>query len=133
MKKLILGLALIAGSSVFAQQKTTSSPITFGLKAGLNVASVSKDKNSDDQSSRIGFNAGGFANIPIANSFSIQPEILYSQYGSKYSKTVLGHKYSYTSNLNYITVPVMLQYNALPNLYLEAGPEFGIWQDQKLR
>ena len=29
-------------------------------------------------------------------------------------------------NLGYINVPVMLQYNATPEFYLEAGPEFGL-------
>lgn len=28
--------------------------------------------------------------------------------------------------LSYINVPVMVQYNATPEFYLEAGPEFGL-------
>ena len=125
MKKLFLGLAVVAGSFTFAQQKTSTSPLTFGVKAGLNVSSLSKSEGLEDQGSKVGFNAGGFVNIPVGHSFSVQPELLYSQYGSKYDQTILGKKYSYSKNLDYIAVPVMLQYNALPNLYFEAGPEFG--------
>ena len=139
MKKLILGLAVTASSLVFAQTTTTttttttrtsSSDIRFGAKAGMNVASLSNDEGLDDQKSKIGFNAGIFANIPIAESFSIQPELLYSQYGSKavYNERENANnslKRSYTTNLGYITVPVMFQYNFIPNLYVEAGPEFG--------
>ncbi|SDR11436.1 Outer membrane protein beta-barrel domain-containing protein [Chryseobacterium soldanellicola] len=132
MKNLILGVALVAGSFTFAQ-KATSKSITYGVKAGLNVASVSKDNTSDSQSSKVGFNVGAFANIPVATSFSVQPEVLFSQYGSKYDKKILGHKFSYANNLNYIAVPVMLQYNALPNLYLEAGPEFGFLVGSKVK
>ncbi|WP_223559519.1 porin family protein [Chryseobacterium lathyri] len=127
MKKLILGLAVTASSLAFAQQTPSSSsnPVTFGVKGGMNVSSLSKDEGLDDQKSKIGFNAGVFANIPIAESFSVQPEVLYSQYGAKADYTLLGTKYSSSTKLDYIAVPVMFQYNLIPNLYLEAGPEFG--------
>ncbi|WP_426278236.1 porin family protein [Chryseobacterium sp. S-02] len=130
MKKLILGLAVTASTLAFAQQAKSSSPVSFGVKAGMNVSSLSKDEGLDDQKSKIGFNAGVFANIPVASSFSIQPEVLYSQYGSKavYNNVVDSNnsvKRSYTTDLGYITVPVMFQYNFVPNFYLEAGPEFG--------
>lgn len=127
MKKLILGLAVTASSLAFAQQTptTSSNPITFGVKGGMNVSSLSKDEGLDDQKSKIGFNAGVFANIPIAESFSVQPEVLYSQYGEKSDYTLLGNKYSASTKLDYIAVPVMFQYNLIPNLFVEAGPEFG--------
>ncbi|MCS4302582.1 MULTISPECIES: porin family protein [Chryseobacterium] len=131
MKKLILGLAVTASTLAFAQQTTSSNPVTFGVKGGMNVSSLSKDSGLDDQKSKIGFNAGVFANIPVATSFSIQPEVLYSQYGNKSDYTLGGTKYSASTKLDYITVPVMFQYNALPNLYLEAGPEFGFMVSAK--
>ncbi|UWX61910.1 PorT family protein [Chryseobacterium oranimense] len=127
MKKLILGLAVTASSLAFAQQTPSSSsnPVTFGVKGGMNVSSLSKDSGLDDQKSKIGFNAGVFANIPIAESFSIQPEVLYSQYGDKYDTKIGNNTYSYANHFDYLTVPVMVQYNLIPNLYVEAGPEFG--------
>ena len=132
MKKLILGLAVAASSLVWAQKKGDSSPITFGLKAGMNVSSISKTEGID-QKSKIGFNAGGFANIPLSSQFSIQPELLYNALGAKsvssseytIGGTTTRNKDTYTTSLDYLSVPVMFQYNALPNLYLEAGPEFG--------
>lgn len=99
MKKLILGLAVTAGSLAFAQTTTTtttttrsmsSSDVRFGIKGGMNVSSLSDDAELADQGSKIGFNAGVFANIPIAESFSIQPEVLYTQYGDKYDQVILG-------------------------------------------
>ncbi|RXM51349.1 MULTISPECIES: porin family protein [unclassified Chryseobacterium] len=132
MKKLILGLAVTAGTLAFAQQKTSSSPVSFGVKGGMNVSSLSKTEGLDDQKSKIGFNAGVFANIPVATSFSIQPEVLYSQYGEKSNyKLNNSTTISNSTKLDYITVPVMFQYNALPNLYLEAGPEFGFMVSAK--
>ena len=113
MKKLVLGLAVTASSLAFAQTtKTTnssSSDVRFGVKAGMNVSSLSNDETLDDQKSKIGFNAGVFATIPVAASFNIQPEVIYSQYGSKANYTVLGDKYSSSTNLDYVTVPVMFQ------------------------
>ncbi|MBB6369925.1 porin family protein [Chryseobacterium shigense] len=132
MKKLILGLAVTASSLAFAQQaKSSSNPVTFGVKGGMNVSSLSKDEGLDDQKSKIGFNAGAFANIPIASSFSVQPEVLYSQYGEKSEYRLGNTNYSASTKLDYITVPVMLQYNLIPELYLEAGPEFGFMVSAK--
>ncbi|MBB6330178.1 hypothetical protein HNP24_001128 [Chryseobacterium sediminis] len=133
MKKLILGLALTAGTFAFAQQtgNTSSNPVTFGVKGGMNVSSLSKDSGLDDQKSKIGFNAGVFANIPLAASFSVQPEVQYSQYGNKSDYTIGGTKFSASTKLDYITVPVMFQYNLIPNLYVEAGPEFGFMVSAK--
>ena len=134
MKKLILGMAVAVSSLAFAQQTpASSSPVKFGIKAGMNVASISKDEGLEDQKSKIGFYGGGFANIPIASSFSIQPELMYSGLGSKVTSNELvgnetngiRYKDSYSTNLHYLTVPVMFQYNFVPNFYVEAGPEFG--------
>lgn len=117
MKKLFLGLGLVAGSFAFAQ--------SFGVKAGMNVSSISKDKSLSDTKSKIGFNAGVFMNLPVAESFSIQPEVLYNDLGAKSIYKVLGKDVEYSTKLGYVTVPVMIQYNATPQLYLEAGPEVG--------
>jgi len=135
MKKLILGLALTGSLLVNAQEKTkNSSPVTFGVKAGLNASTLSKaDQYDNDQKIKPGFNAGVFVNIPVAEKFSIQPEILFNQVGSKTEERdefyINSDRYrrevNYKKTLNYITVPVMLQYNILPQLYVEAGPEFG--------
>ncbi|CAI8790505.1 porin family protein [Chryseobacterium sp. IT-36CA2] len=122
MKKLILGLALVAGTFSFAQKTSTStstassSPVRFGLKAGLNISSIS----NRDANSKAGFYGGVFANIPVAQDFSVQPEVLYSGMGAK-AKANSNAKL----NTDYIAVPVMLQYNLIPNLYVEAGPQFG--------
>ena len=121
MKKLFLGAAIAMSSLTFAQQ--------FGVKGGMNVSSLSDDATLSDQESKIGFNAGVFMNAPLAENFSIQPEVLYNDLGSKVTRSteILGNTYSadYSRNLGYISVPVMFQYNATPAFYLEAGPQFG--------
>lgn len=146
MKKLILGIAVTASSLAFAQTTTSSSnmssakPVQFGVKAGINVSSISKD-GYEDAKSKVGFAGGVFANIPVSEMFSIQPEVMYSQMGSKvtnsYSGTVLGNNFtsksSATLNLDYVTVPLMLQFRATPAFYVEAGPEFGFLVSAKTK
>ncbi|MDY3318497.1 porin family protein [Riemerella anatipestifer] len=115
MKKLFLGLAVVAGSFAFGQQ--------FGAKAGLNVSSISKE-GYDDTKAKVGYYAGVFLNAPVSESFSIQPEVLYNNLGSKTTETISSLKRERKLNLDYISVPVMFQYKATPEFYLEAGPEF---------
>lgn len=117
MKKLFLSAAVVMGSLAFAQQ--------FGIKAGMNVSSLSDDATLSDQGSKIGFNAGLFMNAPLAENFSIQPELLYSQMGEKYDQKIGSTTYARSRHLDYITIPVMFQYKATPAFYLEAGPELG--------
>ncbi len=119
MKKLFLGLGLVAGTFAFAQ----TSP-TFGIKAGVNVSSLSDD-GFDDTKSKVGFSGGLFMNAPLSEQFSIQPEVLYSQMGAKIEGKFANTAYSTTRSLDYITVPVMVQFRATPAFYIEAGPEFG--------
>ncbi|PXW17924.1 MULTISPECIES: porin family protein [unclassified Chryseobacterium] len=118
MKKIFLGLALVAGTFAFSQKTSTasSSPVRFGVKAGLNISTIS----NSDLNSKAGFYGGVFANIPVAQDFSVQPEVLYSGMGGKYKGNG-----DVKLNTDYIAVPVMLQYNLIPNLYVEAGPQFG--------
>ena len=128
MKKLVLGAALAVSSLTFAQQ--------FGIKGGMNVSSLSNDAGSEDSSSKIGFNAGVFLNAPLAANFSIQPEVLYNNLGSKVTLTdfdINNDNYTaeYARHLDYISVPVMFQYNATPSFYLEAGPQFSFLLDAR--
>lgn len=120
MKKIFLGLALVAGTFAFSQKTSTStassSPVRFGVKAGLNISTIS----NSDLNSKAGFYGGVFANIPVAQDFSVQPEVLYSGMGGKAKGSN-----NVKLNMDYIAVPVMLQYNLIPNLYVEAGPQFG--------
>ncbi|MBU4537950.1 MAG: PorT family protein [Weeksellaceae bacterium] len=117
MKKLFFVGALALFTAANAQ--------TFGLKAGMNVSNLT---NSDGAKSKIGLNAGVFMNAPLAESFSIQPELLYNGKGAKEDGSG-----GATLNLDYLSVPVMFQYNATPQFYLEAGPEFSFIMSAKAK
>ncbi|WP_418123665.1 porin family protein [Chryseobacterium sp. PTM-20240506] len=149
MNKLFLGLAIVAGSLVFAQETQTTAtittvnkekePIRFGIKGGANSAQFSQQQLSANNQ-KIGFNAGVFVNIPLSKQFSIQPEALYNQLGARSvlsstevttGATTVKTQRDYKTTLNYVSVPVMVQFKPAENFYVEAGPEFSYFIDGK--
>lgn len=128
MKKLILGLAITASSLAFAQTTANTSlkpPITYGIKGGVNFTESLSTEFIEIHKEKVGFYAGGFLNIPISKHFSIQPEALYTMTGTKGRAYFASNDqwYDYTSTDYLLAVPVMLQYNFNPKIYLEAGPQ----------
>ncbi|WP_090391138.1 porin family protein [Niabella drilacis] len=116
MKKTLLGLGIVLGTMASAQSATGP---RFGIKAGGNLSTLTHE----EARSKAGFHAGVFMNASVARNFNIQPEVVYSAQGATTDdkNNVKNNRY----NLNYINVPIMLQYYAIPAFYLEAGPEFG--------
>lgn len=103
--------------------------VKIGVKAGLNIASLTFDENELESSQKTGFTAGIMAEIPLAKNFSVQPEVLYSQQGMKFSYSdidVANSSYKSTITLNYLNIPVMLKYYVLKGLSVQAGPQIGI-------
>ncbi len=113
MKKVILSLALIAGISA-----TANAQATIGLKAGASLTDITGSDISGT-AYKFGFNGGLVANLKFSDVLSVQPEVLFSMKGTQ-AKESSKNKI----NLNYIDVPVMLQYNA-DGLFFEAGPQIG--------
>ncbi|SFN40877.1 Outer membrane protein beta-barrel domain-containing protein [Chryseobacterium oleae] len=122
MKNLFLALTLASGSFAFAQEKSSKSSVAVGLKSGLNISTVS----SSASKSKAGFYGGFFVNFSISSSISIQPEVLYNGLGAKKAADT-----DLKSNLDYISVPVMFQYRVIPQLFLEAGPQFSFLVNAK--
>jgi hypothetical protein len=70
---------------------------------------------------------GFYANLPLGGNFRLQPELLYLGQGSKVSGTPLvGSQTSndkYELDLDYIALPVKLQYHTPGGFFVEAGPQ----------
>jgi len=118
----ILGL-LVTISTAYAQG------ITGGLKAGMNIANVHGDGFGEFYESKMGFCAGGFITFKVANIVAIQPEVLYTQKGTKWGQEY-EHEYTGTWSLNfdYLEIPVLfkvimpIQGMIKPHLFV--GPYF---------
>jgi len=96
----------------------TNAQTSVGIKGGLNFGHLS-GFNGDARTSG---HLGVFINHPISNKWSIQPELLYNGKGTHYFDA--GEER--TIALDYISIPVMFQYNAARQLYFEFGPELGL-------
>lgn len=99
---------------------TKASHVTFGVKGGLNVYNINNDNNIEYES-KLGFHLGMLAHIHLSKQFALQPELLYSAQGAKY--TVSNNEVKI--NLGYINVPVMVQYMFDNGFRLQAGPQLG--------
>ena len=115
MKKILLSLLLVGGLHGAAQAQRN---VSLGLKAGASYASF-VGKDAGEQEGLFGFHAGAFANIGLTNMFAFQPEILYSQKGSKDKNTT-----DVSSRVSYLDVPLAFHVNA-NGLFFEAGPQVG--------
>jgi opacity protein-like surface antigen len=116
MKKISLFItAALLSTALFAQ-----SSANFGLKGGLNIASL-KVEDQESSDSRLGLHLGALAHIHLAPQFALQPEVVYSQQGMKTNVTGT----ETTFKLDYINIPLMLQYMFSNGFRLEAGPQLG--------
>lgn len=95
----------------------------WGLKAGLNVATLTDD--DDEMSSRLGFHAGLISHIHLSPQWALQPEVVYSSQGAKY--TVGDGEHSLA--LNYINIPVQVQYMFNNGFRIQTGPQVGFLVD----
>ncbi len=103
--------------------------VKLGVKAGLNISNLTFDENELKSSDKTGFTAGLMAEIPLTKSFSVQPELLFSQQGMKLSYSdpeVQNSHYKSTIALNYLNIPIMLKYYVAKGFSLQAGPQVGI-------
>jgi len=125
LKTTILVLAL-AGISNFAMAQAQ---FALGIKGGLNFANLDvKGSASSNYNNRTGYHAGAFALIKVA-SFGIQPEILFSKQGTKYSVNTT----DYEANFDYINVPIMIKFYLPLGLNLQAGPQFGFLTTSEIK
>lgn len=97
---------------------STSAQHAIGVKGGVNIAGLSEFTGR----SRVSGHGGLFLHHTINKNWCFQPEILFSGEGQRYFSDGQEH----TLALNYLQVPLMIQYYPVPNIYFEAGPQFGV-------
>ena len=114
MKKLGLAVTIILFSTFLLQAQETN----FGVKVGYNSSSV-KITNNDDYDSKSGFHVGGLAHIHITSHFAVQPELVFSTQGGESPNG------NVKLNLNYLNIPVALQYMVADGFRLQTGPQLG--------
>lgn len=116
--------------------QAASAQIRIGAKAGTNIVKVEGKTFKDEF--RYGYHLGGFADIVLTpdKKLSLQPEVLFNQYSTTLDSSfkeiyenVINSKQS-SVKLNYLSIPILLNYKLIGPVYLQAGPQFGILMSQ---
>jgi len=124
-------LALII--MMFTFSATYSQSFNVGIKLGANMNKLTGQSFKEDFS--FGYHAGAFATVGLGSKWSISPEVLFSQTNldtSNQFKSVYQFNNITHVKLNYLMIPLLLQYKVSPGLSIQAGPQFGILMDQNL-
>jgi hypothetical protein len=113
MKKILLAGLLVLGLAPRAHAQ-------LGAKGGLNVAELT-GRDGESASFKLFYHVGAFYQAEVAGPLSIIPEVQYSVAGGKLKSAFT----NYTTELRYVTVPLMLRLTLGP-VFAEAGPQFGV-------
>jgi hypothetical protein len=131
----LLILLLTITAAAFAQSSTTvaaasTEPIHFGVKAGANAFKLSGQ--SFDNKTYFGFSAGVYADIGIHGRWGLQPELLYNGYSEKTTDFFNNNFNGATSNvnLNYVTLPILVTFQATDAFTILVGPQYGYLVNQ---
>lgn len=117
---LSLGLMQMNAQVIQGTTSSSSSDIRFGVKGGLNLATLGGSTSIGSYSTKPGFHLGAILEIPFSDKIIIQPEALFSLQGTG------GYVTNENLNLWYVNVPVMAKYNVWEDLSVEAGPYIGV-------
>lgn len=122
MKKIIFLSVLLFSLTKFAEAQ-----FRVGIKAGADINKID-GKSFKDQFS-FGYQAGGFASINITPKIGIQPEVIFSQVNLD---TTSSFKDVYqvgdigSMKLQYLKIPLLLNFSPNKFVTLQAGPQFGV-------
>ncbi|HEU5148788.1 MAG TPA: porin family protein [Chryseosolibacter sp.] len=106
---------------LFGQQAFSQAELAIGIKAGPNFATIDTESSAAaNYKNRAGFHGGAFVLVKAAK-FGIQPEIIFSQQGSK----VEINSQNFESNFSYVNIPVIIKLYTIAGINIQAGPQFG--------
>jgi len=118
--KFLIGMiaALLINSVASAQHSNSpSGKVNLGIKAGINLYKINSDDNTVyDQIT--GFHLGFIGHIHINSQWAVQPELVYSRQGAKSD--------GIEQKLDYVNIPVLLQFMFDNGFRLQAGPQLGL-------
>jgi outer membrane protein OmpA-like peptidoglycan-associated protein len=134
MKRILFSCLLLAVGTVIGQTTTSETPAikivkdhytpAFGILGAGNLTKLRvEDNNTFGYDGKWGWGAGAWANFPLSNRFSIEPQVLYNQYVYSTDATATLLK---DSKAGYISIPILLKLHIADWLAITAGPQFDI-------
>ena len=104
----------------------------FGITAGADLHKIQGEGFSSGFS--FGYLAGAFAEIGFNRKWGIEPAILFNQSNpdttNNFSSIYNGSPNISQIKLNYLTVPVLLEYKLSKIVAIQLGPQFGLLINQ---
>ena len=123
--KLYLSVAVAA---ILVTATAKAQDFNIGIKGGLNIYNINNNYGAK-YDNLVGFNLGLIGHIHLAKQLALQPELVYSAQGAKFTSNGVETKIK----LGYINVPILLQYMFDNGFRLEAGPQFGFLVNAKAK
>lgn len=125
MKKTLFTFSIIA----FCAYGASAQGISGGLKLGANFANqkFNLDGSAHTFDPRTSLHGGFFLTVMVSETFGVQPELLYNSVGSRFE---FGGS-DIISQMDYISVPVMVRYNPVKVFNIHAGPQLGFLMSAK--
>ena len=120
MKKLMM-IAVMMLMSIGAFAQNDVGQFTLKPTLGVNLSTITKIKETD---MRVGAVVGAEGEYAFLKNFSVTAGLLYSMQGAK----CYGAKY----NLDYINVPILVNYCIIPGLAVKAGMQPGFKVSEKI-
>ena len=116
MKRIVL-FTVILMATIVAKAQHEEGDFTIQPKIGANVANL-----SDADKAIVEANFGFEGEYMLSERLSLAAGIIVSNQGAKYDSNDTG---TYTADLDYANVPVVLNYYVLPGLAIKAGVQPG--------
>lgn len=129
MKK-IISMTVIALLALTQFSKAQSPAFHLGIKAGASMNKLEGKSFKDEFT--FGYQAGLFAELNFSKRIGIQPEVIWNEStvrtSDKFSDIYEDITLSTVTKvkLNYLTIPLLLNYRPSKFLTLQAGPQYGI-------
>jgi hypothetical protein len=118
-------LNTIAFIAVFLFSVPAFAQVNLGVKGGLNLYNLHGEDVDADM--KAGIHLGALAHIHLSDQFAFQPELVYSMQGANEENG------DAKINLDYLNVPLLLQYMFDNGFRLQAGPQIGFLLNAKLK
>ena len=135
LKMLTALVALFATvATAYSQQRLPF--IEVGFKGGTNITKVEGQSFKDEF--KYGYSLGVFAAIKVGEKWQLQPEVLLNQYATKTADNFDQlNPFAHGNNLkdvhlNYVSIPLLLNYSPTRFFTLQAGPQYGILIDKNV-
>ena len=123
LKFLAVMISIVVAQAAMAQ-------FTLGIKAGATLNKIEGKAFKDEFNT--GYHIGGFLELGLGDRFGIQPEVLFNQVTTRRDTAFSNVFRPNVSDikLNYLSIPILLNYKLGNVLYLQAGPQFGVLMSQ---